>query len=137
MEITGPVSLTLWAQTDAPDTDWTAKLAVVLENGMAVNLTYGILRTQYREGFETPKLIRPNVPLEYTIRLNPTGILFKRGQRIRLYISSSDFPNFDRNHNTGRPYWSDTELKVAHQTVFHETERPSRLILPVIPRHAD
>ena len=134
IEVTGPVSLTLWAQTDAPDTDWTAKLAVVLEDGMAMNLTYGIMRAQYREGFEQPQLIEPNVPLEYSVRLNPTGILFKPGQRIRLYVSSSDFPNFDRNHNTGKPYWSDVELKVARQTVFHDAERPSRLILPIIPR---
>ena len=101
---------------------------------MAVNLTYGIMRAQYREGFENPKLIEPNVPLEYTVKLNPTGILFKPGQRIRLYVSSSDFPNFDRNHNTGADFWSDSELRVAHQTVFHNAGRPSRLVLPVIPR---
>ena len=65
---------------------------------------------------------------------NPTGILLKPGQRLRLYISSSDFPNFDRNHNTGKPYWSDPELRPAQQTVFHDGERPSRLVLPVIPR---
>ncbi|HIG54666.1 MAG TPA: CocE/NonD family hydrolase [Candidatus Latescibacteria bacterium] len=133
-EVTGPVSLTLWAQTDAADTDWTAKLAVVLEDGMAVNLTYGIMRAQYREGFAKPKAIQPNVPLEYVIRLNPTGILFKPGQRLRLYVSSSDFPNFDRNHNTGKPYWSDAELHPAQQIVFHDEQRPSRLLLPVIPR---
>ncbi|HEX9772860.1 MAG TPA: CocE/NonD family hydrolase C-terminal non-catalytic domain-containing protein, partial [Steroidobacteraceae bacterium] len=60
--------------------------------------------------------------------------LFKRGQRIRLYVSSSDFPNFDRNHNNGRDYWSDSELRPARQTVFHDAARPSHLILPVIPR---
>ena len=57
-----------------------------------------------------------------------------KGERIRLYVSSSDFPNFDRNHNTGRDYWSDTELRPAHQTIFHSADRPSCLILPVIPR---
>ena len=134
IEITGPVQLILWAQTDAPDTDWTAKLAVVLEDGMAVNLTYGIRRAQYREGYVEPKPVQPNVPVEYTVRLNPTGILLKPGQYLRLYVSSSDFPNFDRNHNTGKPYWSDAELRPALQTVFHDGERPSRLVLPVIPR---
>ena len=134
VEITGPVELILWAQTDAPDTDWTAKLAVVLEDGMAVNLTYGIMRAQYREGFSQPRPIEANVPLEYTVRLNPTGILLKPGQRLRLYVSSSDFPNFDRNHNTGKPYWSDAQLRSARQIVFHDGERPSRLLLPVIPR---
>ena len=134
VEITGPVELILWAQTDAPDTDWTAKLAVVLEDGMAVNLTYGIMRAQYREGFSQPRPIEANVPLEYTVRLNPTGILLKPGQRLRLYVSSSDFPNFDRNHNTGKPYWSDAQLRSARQIVFHDGQRPSRLLLPVIPR---
>ncbi len=134
LEVTGPVALKLWAQTDCPDTDWTAKLAVVLEGGQAVNLTYGILRAQYRGGYENPVLLEPNEPCEFSVRLNPTGILFQPGQRIRLYVSSSDFPNFDRNHNTGKPFWTDTRLRVAHQTVFHDRKRPSRLILPVIPR---
>ena len=62
------------------------------------------------------------------------GILLKPGQRLRLYVSSSDFPNFDRNHNTGKPYWEDGELRVARQTVFHSAEMPSHLVLPVIPR---
>ena len=67
-------------------------------------------------------------------RIDLTGILFKAGQRIRLYVSSSDFPNVDRNHNTGRDYWSDPELRVAHQRVFHAGDLRSCLILPVIPR---
>ena len=134
LEITGPVQLILWAQTDAADTDWTAKLSVVYPDGLAVNLTYGILRAQYRESIETPQPIQPGIPLEYTIRLNPTGILLQPGQRLRLCVSSSDFPNFDRNHNTGADYWSSDQLQVAQQTVFHDPARPSRLILPVIPR---
>ena len=132
IEVIGPISLTLWAATDGPDTDWTAKLAVVQESGLCFNLTYGILRAQHRNGYGTPSLIEPNRPYEYTIRLNPTAIRFRKGQRIRLYVSSSDFPNFDRNHNTGRDYWSDSELRVARQTVFHEPGMPSRLVLPVI-----
>ena len=134
LEITGPVQLTLWAQTDAPDTDWSAKLAVVYADGLAVNLTYGIMRAQYRESMQAPKPIEPGIALEYTIRLNPTGILLQPGQRLRLCVSSADFPNFDRNHNTGADYWSSAELRVAQQTVFHDATRPSQLILPVIPR---
>jgi uncharacterized protein len=68
------------------------------------------------------------------VPLNPIAVLFRKGERIRLYVSSSDFPNFDRNHNTGRDYWSDAELRTARQTVFHDAAMPSRLILPVIPR---
>ena len=134
IEVTGPVVLKLWAASSAPDTDFTAKLIDVHPNGLAVNLTYGIMRARYREGYDNPSLIEPGQPYEYTIRLNPTGILFRQGHRIRLDVSSSDFPNFDRNHNTGADFWSDTELRVAHQTVFHNVEYPSRLILPLIPR---
>jgi putative CocE/NonD family hydrolase len=134
IEVTGPVTLQLWAASNCPDTDWTAKLCVVLADGLCVNLTYGIMRARYRNGFDSPALIEPGKPYRYEIKLNPTGILFRRGQRIRLYVSSSDFPNFDRNHNTGRDYWSDTELRVAHQTVFHAGDMRSSLILPVIPR---
>ena len=113
LEVTGPVALKLWAQTDCPDTDWTAKLAVVLEGGQAVNLTYGILRAQYRGGYENPVLPEPNEPCEFSVRLNPTGILFQPGQRLRLYVSSSDFPHFDRNHNTGKPFWTDNRLQIG------------------------
>ena len=134
LEVTGPVSLNLWAQTDGLDTDWTAKLAIVYENGMAVNLTYGIMRAQYRNGYENPALLEPGEVFEYTVKLNPIGCMFRPGQRLRLYVSSSDFPNFDRNHNTGKDYWSHAELRIAHQAVFHTTDRPSRLVLPVIPR---
>lgn len=134
LEITGPVSLKLWAKTDGPDTDWTAKLAVVYEDGMAVNLTYGIMRAQYRNGYENPTLLEPGEVAEYTIKLNPIGCMFKPGQKLRLYVSSSDFPNFDRNHNTGKDYWSDAELRVAQQAIYHSADRPSHLVLPVIPR---
>jgi hypothetical protein len=133
LEVIGPVSLTLWAASDGPDTDWTAKLSVVYEDGLCVNLTYGIIRARYRDGYETPSPIEPGRAYAYTIALNPVGILFKKGQRIRLSISSSDFPNFDRNHNTGRDYWSDRDLRVARQSVSHNANMPSRLVLPVIP----
>ena len=134
LELVGPVRLKLWARTDAPDTDWAAKLAIVFEDGLAMNLTYGIMRAQYRDGYEDPKLLEPGQVYEYDIKLNPVGVLLKPGQRLRLYVTSSDFPNFDRNHNTGKPYWEDAELRVAHQTVLHSADMPSHLLLPVIPR---
>jgi len=134
MEVTGPIVLKLWAASNCPDTDWTAKLAVVFADGLCVNLTYGIMRARYRDGFDNPSLIEPGKPYLYEIKLNPTGIVFKAGERIRLSVSSSDFPNFDRNHNTGRDDWSDPELRVARQTIFHAGDRRSSLILPVIPR---
>ena len=80
-------------------------------------------------------MLEPGVPTKYTIRLNPVGIEVQPGQRLRLDISSSDFPNFDRNHNTGRDFWSDRELRVARQTVFHEPAMPSRLLMPLVAAH--
>jgi putative CocE/NonD family hydrolase len=129
LELIGDVRLHLWASTDAPDTDWTAKLAVVYEDGLAVNLTYGIMRAQYRFGYERPELLVAGEVCEYVIVLNPVGVRLQPGQKLRLSVSSSDFPNFDRNHNTGRPYWCDPELSTARQTVYHSAEMPSRLLL--------
>ena len=128
----GPVVLRLWAASSAPDTDFTAKLIDVHPNGLAVNLSYGIMRTSYRDGYDDPRLMEPGTPYELTIELGPTAIRFGEGHRIRLDVASSDFPNFDRNHNTGADFWSDAELRVAHQTVFHDAERPSRLVLSVV-----
>ena len=131
IEVVGPLRLKLWATTDGPETDWTAKLAIVHEDGLCINLTYGIMRSTYRQGFNVKAENTPGTAYEYDIKLNPVGCLFKPGQRIRLYVSSSDFPNFDRNHNTGNDYWSDTEFRVANQTIFHNAEMPSHLVLPI------
>ena len=99
-----------------------------------MNLSYAIMRTSYREGYDEPKPIEPETPYELTIRLGLTGIRFSEGHRIRLDVTSSDFPNFDRNHNTGAEFWSDAEESVAVdlETVFHDRERPSRLLLSVV-----
>ena len=131
VEMIGPVVLKLWASSTAVETDFTAKLIDVHPNGLAVNLSYGIMRTSYRDGYENPAPMQPGEPYEFTIKLGPTGIRFGEGHRIRLDISSSDFPNFDRNHNTGADFWSDAELRTAHQKVYHDREHPSRLVLPL------
>ena len=133
LDVIGPVRLKLWASTDAPETDFTAKLSIVHEDGLCINLTYGIIRTTYRDGYSNTAYTKPNTPYLYDIKLNPIGCRFLKGQRIRLYVSSSDFPNFDRNHNTGKPYHSDTELRAAQQTVFHTEDMASHVVLPVIP----
>ena len=133
LRVIGRMSVLLWIASDAPDTDFTAKLIDVRPDGSAVNLSYGILRCRYRDGHATEAApLTPGQGYEIEIALNPTAMVFDAGHRIRLDISSSDFPNFDRNHNTGRDFWSDTELRPARQTVFHDRARPSRLILPVI-----
>jgi hypothetical protein len=133
----GPVELELWAASDALDTDWTAKLVLVDVDGLAVNLTYGIMRARYRQGYEQEIMLDPDVPNLYSITLNPVGIEIQPGQRLRLDVSSSDFPNFDRNHNTGKDFWTDTELKTAKQTVFHNSEMPSRLLMPLVIGNSD
>lgn len=132
VEVTGHVVVKLWASSSAPDTDFTAKLVDVHPDGFAVGLCYGIVRAQYRESYTDPSLITPGQVYEYTIALRATGNLFKAGHRIRVDISSSNFPFFDRNHNTGKPFHADAELVPATQTIFHTARYPSRVILPVI-----
>ena len=132
-EITGPIKLTLYAASDAPDTDWTAKLVDVSETGYAMNLCDGILRARYRESLSDPTLIEPGTVYEYTIEVGVTANVFRQGHRIRLEISSSNFPRFDRNPNTGHAIGVDADMRAARQTVHHSREHPSRILLPVIP----
>lgn len=133
LEVTGPVVVKLWAASSARDTDIVAKLIDVWPDGFAQELCYGIVRARYRDSFDQPSLIEPGRVYEYTIQVNPTSNLFGPGHRIRLDISSSDFPNFDRNHNTGGDDYKEATLQTAHQKIFHNATRPSRVILPVIP----
>ena len=122
----------LWASSDAKDTDWVVKLAIIYEDDMPVNLCYEILRAKYRNSYENYELIPNSNPIEYTIKLRPLGINVLKGQKLRLYIASSDFPNHDRNHNTGNDFWDDHEFKIATQKIYHDENHPSRLILPKI-----
>jgi uncharacterized protein len=103
VEVTGPLTVTLWAATSAPDTDFTAKLVDVCTHGCARNLTDGIIRARYRDSRSTPSLVEPGRVYRYTIDLWATSNVFKAGHRIRVEISSSNFPRFDRNPNTGKP----------------------------------
>jgi putative CocE/NonD family hydrolase len=129
LEVTGPIRVVLWAASSAPDTDFTAKLVDVAENGYARNLTDGIIRARYREGTSRQRLIEPNRVYEYTIDLWATSNVFLAGHRIRLEISSSNFPRFDRNPNTGHPFGIDAELRTAQQTIYHDAAHPSRVTL--------
>jgi putative CocE/NonD family hydrolase len=134
IEVTGPVMVTLFAASSATDTDFTGKLVDVSPDGYARNLCEGIIRARYRESREKPTLVEPGRAYEYTIDLIATSNLFKAGHRIRVEISSSNFPRFDRNPNTGAPLGVDGELRPALQTIFHDVERPSRVVLPVVGR---
>lgn len=134
VEVTGPIMVTLWASTSAPDTDFTAKLVDVCEHGCARNLTDGIIRARYRDAKSTPSLIEPGRAYGYTIDLWATSNVFKAGHRIRVEVSSSNFPRFDRNTNTGKRIAEDTELKPALQTILHSAQYPSHITLPIVPR---
>lgn len=134
VEVTGPVKLILWATSSARDTDFTGKLVDVYPDGKAYNLCDGILRARYRDGLNKPALLEPGKPGRFEIDLWVTSNLFKRGHRIRLEVASSNFPRFDRNPNSGKPFGTDTELLTAKQTILHDQSHPSHLLLPVIPR---
>jgi len=133
-EVTGPVRLYLWAATTAPDTDFTGKLVDIYPDGYARNLTDGIIRARYRQGTDTPRPITPGEVYEYEINLWSTSNLFRKGHRIGLEVSSSNFPRFDRNLNTGHELGADAEMLPAMQTIFHNREHPSRLVLQIVPR---
>ena len=133
LQVIGPIKLVLHAATDGLDTDWTAKLVDVSPTGYAMNLCDGILRARYRNGLDQPSLLTPGAVEAYEIEVGVTANVFKRGHRIRLEVSSSNFPRFDRNLNTGADPATDTQIRVAHQTVLHNPAHPSHLLLPVIP----
>jgi len=133
LEVTGPVSVVLYASTSAPDTDFTAKLVDVFPSGEARNLTDGILRMRYRNSLEKSELARPGEIYKLIIDAGVTSNVFLKGHCVRLEISSSNFPRFDRNPNTGRPIADEIVLRKASQTIYHDREHPSRIVLPVIP----
>ncbi|MER6530859.1 CocE/NonD family hydrolase [Streptomyces sp. NPDC001508] len=135
LEVTGEVSLVLHVSSSARDTDFTAKLLDVFPDGRALYLTDGILRARYRASLTAPDLLEPDQSHELTVDLGPTANVFLPGHRIRLEISSSNFPHYDRNTNTGGDitHGSD-EPRIAVNRIFHGPQHPSRLILPVIQR---
>ena len=134
VEVTGPVTVTLYASSSAVDTDFTAKLVHVHPSGLAQNLTDGIMRARYRQSTARPEPIEPGRVYQYTIDLWATSNVFKAGHRIRLEVSSSNFPRFDRNPNTGGALATETNLVPALQTVYHDGTYPSHVTLPIIPR---
>jgi putative CocE/NonD family hydrolase len=133
LEITGPITLDLYASTSAADTDFTGKLVDVSPDGTAINLTEGILRARFREStLGAPKPIKPGQVYEYRIDLWSTSNVFLKGHKIRLEVSSSNFPRFDRNLNTGKDAATDATMVKATNTIYHDQQHPSALILPVV-----
>lgn len=129
----------LWASSDGPDTDFTAKLIDVyppsrdFPAGVDLNVGDSIVRARYRESLKAAKMLEPGRPVELTIEMYPTSLVFRRGHRIRLDISSSNFPRFDINPNTGEPLNQNRSWRVAENTIYHDEKHPSSLILPIIP----
>ena len=133
LEVTGPVELVLYAVSSAPDTDFTARLVDVFPTGESIVMSDGIIRARYRNGYEKTELLQPGEVERYSIEVFPTSNVFKKGHRIRVDVSSSNFPRFARNLNTGEDVATGTRMQVAHQTVLHSSEYPSHILLPIIP----
>jgi len=133
IEVTGYPSVTIYASSSAPDTDFFARLIDVSPDGVARDIAMGMVRASRRHGLDRKDLLKPGQITEFQIQLNPTSNLFKPGHRIRLDITSSDFPNFDRHHNTSANQNTDARLVAAKQTVHHGLVHASKLDLPVIP----
>jgi len=134
MLLIGDVSVVLYAASSAVDTDWTARLCRVDSHGVSINLQEGIVRARFRDSLTNPTLIEPNRVYEYRIELGPVGALIPAGDRLRVTISSSDFPQWDRNMNTGGPLGEEAASAgiTATQVVLHDSEHPSHVILPIM-----
>jgi putative CocE/NonD family hydrolase len=136
LEVIGPVEMVLYAVSSAKDTDWVVRLSDVYPDGRAIFMTEGIIRARYRGGVDgdTVELLEPNEAAEYRIRCYPTANVFRRGHRVRLDVTSSSFPRFSRNLNTGEDVGTGTRMEVAQQTVLHTDRYPSHVLLPVVGR---
>ena len=132
-EVSGPVSLDLYVSSSAVDTDFTGKLVDVWPDGFAQNLTEGILRLRYRNSQEKPELANPGETYHITLDLWATSNVFLAGHRLRLEVSSSNFPRFDRNLNTGEEQARGTHMAKATSVIYHDRAHPSALVLPIVP----
>jgi hypothetical protein len=139
MEVTGRLVVKLWASSTAADTDFTAKLVDVYPPsadypaGVELNVGDSIVRGRYRRGLDRAEMMTPRQIYEFTIEMYPTSLVFKRGHRIRLDVSSSNFPRFDVNPNTGEPLNDHRRWEFAINAIYHDAQHPSHIILPVIP----
>jgi putative CocE/NonD family hydrolase len=135
LEVTGPVSLELYASSSAEDTDWVARLIDVYPDGSAMLIADGILRARYRDGTAEAAFLEPGRVYRFEVDLVATSNLFRAGHRLRVHVTSSSFPRFAPNPNTraDNPYLEPVQPRVAHQTVYHEAAYPSCVVLPVVP----
>jgi putative CocE/NonD family hydrolase len=134
MEITGPMTATLWASTDARDTDWNVMILDVEPNGAAWRIQDGVVRARFRDGFDKPALLTPGAITKYDIDVWFTSLVIPKGHRLRVSVASAAFPKYDRNLNTGGDNERDTKYVPARQRIVHDAAHPSSIRLPVIPR---
>ena len=134
-EVTGPMSARLFFSTDVPDTDFIVTLADVAPDGKAIQITEGQVRTRFRESLERPSMLVPNRDYEVAINLWCASNVFKKGHRIRVHLTSSNFPRFNRNLNSGKPLGdeTDSDIRIANQVIYHDSRRPSSIVLPIVP----
>lgn len=133
VEVTGRVRARLWVASDAPDTDFHVRLCDVYPDGRSFNLCEGALRTRFRRGLERERLLKPGQPVAIEIEAWSTSVVFNRGHRIRVHVTSSSAPGFDPNPNTGAPFRQGTAWRPARNSVYVDARRPSQILLPVIP----
>ena len=140
IEVTGRLIVKVWASSNSRDTDFTAKIVDVyppnadFPNGVDLNIADGIVRARYRNNLDHEELLDPGQPYEFTIELYPTSLVFKRGHRLRVDISSSNFPRFDVNPNTGEPLNQNRRWQNAENTIYTDAAHPSQILLPIIPQ---
>jgi len=139
VEVIGPITVTLYASSSAPDTDFTVKLVDVyppsedFPSGFDMNITDGIIRARYRNSSSRPELMMPGEVYEFEIEPFPTGNHFKAGHRIRIDVSSSNFPRFDVNPNTGEPLGQHRRSMSADNSIYHDASHTSHVVLPIVP----
>ena len=133
IEVTGPIKVVLHASSDAVDTDFVARLVDVYPDGTTYNMAEGMLRARYRESLSRPSPLQPGQVYRFEIDLVGTSVAFLKGHRMRVHVTSSHFPQFDCNPNTGAKFGATKEVRAARQIVYHDPERPSHILLPVIP----
>jgi putative CocE/NonD family hydrolase len=135
VEVTGRVTVELWAESDAPDTDWMAKLVDVYPDGTERLVLDAATRARFREGLDHEVFMKKGEVYKFSIDLWSTSIVFNKGHRIAIHVTSSNDPRFDPNPNTGKPLRADGETRVARNTIHHDRAHASRVILPIVPTY--
>jgi putative CocE/NonD family hydrolase len=131
LEVTGRIRVKLWVSSDAPDTDFTAKLCDVAPDGRSLNICDGILRARFRKSLSKPELMQPGKVYPVEIDLWSTSMVFNKGHRLRVQISSSNAPAYDPNPNTGAQLRADSRTQIAHNRIYLDAKRPSQIVLPI------